>query len=231
MKFKVLHIALISALIFSALPSYAQTASGTIKTSNPKDSAMIFESPRPLLQDNTAGSNTLNNSFGFSGLINDYGFGLGVYYRRNISTDLSGVINFDFGSAKGSKEFGLDDELKVNRIYVMPLMASLQYRLFNDVLGEGLRPYVTIGGGPAFVATTDASQEFFTALVHPTFTMTFGGFFGIGAYFGSDPKTTFGASLKYNFIPYRSPGIESTQGHFLTDFNNAALTISYGFNF
>jgi len=57
------------------------------------------------------------------------------------------------------------------------------------------------------------------------------GSFGIGANFGSDPKTTFGASLKYYIIPYRSPGIESTQGNFLTDFSGAALTVSYGFNF
>jgi outer membrane protein W len=173
----------------------------------------------------------LGNSAGFTAMINDFGFGLGLYYRRSLSEDLSALITFDFGAAKDAKEFGLTDEIKINRIYVMPLMASLQYRLFNGVLGDGLRPYVTAGAGPAFIATTDGSRDFFAALGHPKFSTTFGGFFGIGANFGSDPKTTFGASLKYYIIPYPAPGIESTQGHFLTNFSAAALAITYGFNF
>jgi outer membrane protein W len=228
MKFKGLYIALF--LMVLANISFAQTPAGTVKTSNPKDTAMIFQSPRPLMEDNTA-SNMLNNSAGFSGFVNDFGFGMGLYYRRNLSADLSALATFDFGGAKGPKEFGFSDEIKINRIYVMPLFASLQYRLLSGVLSEGLRPYVTAGAGPALVATTDASQDFFTALVHPKFSSTFGGFVGFGANFGTDPKTTFGASLKYYIIPYRSPGIESTQGLFLTDFSGAALTITYGFNF
>ena len=192
---------------------------------------MIFQSPRPLIDDNST-SFALNNSVGFAGVINDYGFGVGLYYRRTLTTDLSVLATFDFGNGKGPKEFDIFyDEIKINRIYVMPLMASLQYRLLSGILGEGLRPYITAGAGPAFIATTDATLDFFTALLHPKVTTTFGGFVGFGANFGTDPKTTFGASLKYYFIPYHSPGIESTQGVFLTDFSGAALTVSYGFNF
>jgi hypothetical protein len=230
MRFRLVNIAFIFAVLSSSVISFAQTPMGTPKTSSPKDSAIIFQSPRPLLEENTT-SNALNNSFGLSALINDFGFGIGIYYRRNIAGNLSGLVTFDFGSAKGPKEFGLLDEIKINNIYVMPLFASLQYRLLDGVLSEGLRPYITAGAGPAFVATTDASQDFFTALVHPKFTSTFGGFIGLGANFGTDPKTTFGASLKYYIISYHSPGIESTQGLFLTNFNGAELTVSYGFNF
>jgi hypothetical protein len=228
MKLRLTYIALFAAILANA--SFAQTPAGTVKTSNPNDSAIIFTSPRPLLEDNLAGS-AINNSAGFSGILNDYGFGLGLYYKRTLTTDWSALVTFDFGTGKGAKEFGLLDEVKINRIYVIPIFASLQYRLMSDVLGEGLRPYITVGGGPAFIATTDASTDFFTALLHPKFNSTWGGFFGFGANFGTDPKTTFGASLKYYIIPYRSPGIESTQGNFLTDFSGAALTITYGFNF
>jgi hypothetical protein len=228
MKFKLLYTALF--LLILANMSFAQVPAGTVKTSNPSDSAIIFQSPRPLIEDNVS-SSTFNNSAGFSGLINDFGFGLGFYYRRNISNDWSAHITFDLGTAKGAKEFGLLDEIAINRIFVMPLFASLQYRILSSMLGEALRPYITAGGGPAFVATTDASQDFFPALLHPKFTTTWGGFIGIGANFGTDPKTTFGASLKYYIIPYRSPGIESTQGVFLTDFSAAALAVTYGFNF
>jgi hypothetical protein len=231
MKFRFLHIALFFAVLASAADSVAQVPIGSTKTSSPKDSAIIFESPRPLLEENLASSNMLGNSAGLTAMINDFGFGLGFYYRRSLSEDLSALITFDVGAAKDAKEFGLSDEIKINRIYVIPLMASLQYRLFNGVLGDGLRPYVTAGAGPAFIATTDGSKDFFAALGHPQFSTTFGGFFGVGANFGSDPKTTFGASLKYYIIPYPAPGIESTQGHFLTNFSAAALAITYGFNF
>ena len=231
MRFQYLHITVLAVVLGGTSISLAQTPSGTIKTSDPKDSVMIFESPHPLMEDVSSGSNTLNNTAGFTALINDYGFGLGLFYRRNLAGNLSGVVVFDFGGAKGPREFGLSNEIKINRIYVMPLMASLQYRLLSNTLSEGLRPYLTIGGGPTFVATNDAAQDFFTALGHLKFSTTFGGFFGFGANFGSDPKSTFGASLKYYIIPYRSPGVESTQGHFLTDFSGAALTVSYGFNF
>ena len=168
MRFRLLHIAFTLALLLGSAISFAQTPMGTPKTSNPQDSAIIFQSPRPLLEDNTA-LNALNNSFGFSGLVNDYGFGLGLYYRRNLATDLSGLITFDFGAAKGPKEYGLSDEIKINRIYVMPLFASLQYRILSSTLGEGLRPYLTGGAGPAFIATTDGSIDFFAAALHPKF--------------------------------------------------------------
>ncbi len=231
MRFSFLHIAFVFAVLISAATSIAQVPVGSTKTSSPKDSAIIFQSPRPLLEETSASANMISNSIGFSGMINDFGFGVGFYYRRSLTEDLSGLIIFDIGTAKDAKEFGLADEIMINRIYVMPLMASLQYRLFNGVLGDGLRPYVTAGAGPAFIATTDGSQDFFVALGHPKLSTTFGGFFGVGANFGSDPKTTFGASLKYYIIPYPAPGIESTQGHFLTNFSAAALTITYGFNF
>ena len=227
---KALYIAFFAAVLLSTSLSLAQVPVGSPKTSSPKDSAIVFHSPRPLIEENDAVT-SLNNSVGFSGLINDYGFGIGFFYRRNFGDDLSAHITFDLGGAKGPKEFGLDDQIKINRVYVMPLFASLQYRLFAGMLSEGLRPYITAGGGPAFIATNDASRDFFSALLHPTFVTTFGGFFGFGANFGSDPKTTFGASLKYYIIPYGTPGIESTKDHFLTDFSGAALTISYGFNF
>jgi hypothetical protein len=141
------------------------------------------------------------------------------------------MTQLDLGSAKGPKEFGFYTEVKVNRIYVAPLMAQLQYRILSDVLGAGFRPYLTAGAGPAFVITTDGQKEFFSALGSPTVHTTFGGVVGIGSYFGSDPKSLFGASLKYYIIPYKTPGIESTAGTFLSDFSSLSLSVSYGFNF
>ncbi|MEI8133630.1 MAG: hypothetical protein WCH46_00975 [bacterium] len=228
MKSIVLYTALFVGLLSGIAAS--QTPVGTIKTSKPSDSAMIFVSPRPLLEDNASAAH-LDNMYGIAGQINDYGFGLGIFYRRVLSEDLSASVNIDVGTAKGSKEFGFIDVIKINRINVIPVMLSLQYRILNNSLGDGLRPYLTAGAGPTIITTTDASQDFFTALKSPQFFTTFGGFLGFGAYFGIDPRSNFGASLKYFFIPYHSPGIESTQGVFLTDFSGPALVLTYGFNF
>src|SRR5436305_1784602 len=97
----------IALLLLVPAASLAQTApSVPTKTSNPNDTAMIFQSPRPLI-DNTITRNDFDNGAGFSGILNDYGFGVGLYYRREITQDLSAHLTFDVGTGKGSKEFGL----------------------------------------------------------------------------------------------------------------------------
>jgi outer membrane protein W len=193
-----------------------------------QDSVIIFSSPRPLIETEESISDR-RNSWGFSASISDFGFGAGMYYKHLLARNLSAGITLDIGGAKGPKEFASESELKVNRIYVMPLILNLQYRVLADVLSEGLRPYLTAGAGPSFVMATDAQEDFFTSFGNPVFTTTFGGYFGFGANFGLDPKANFGASLRYYIIPY-DRGIESTRGRFLTDFNGVSLTVTYGFN-
>jgi len=152
-----------------------------------------------------------------------------MYYKHLLSRNFSAGVTLDIGGAKGPKEFASESELKVNRIYVLPLIVNLQYRLLADVLSEGLRPYITAGAGPSFVMATNAQEDFFSSFGNAAMTTTFGGYFGFGANFGVDPKSNFGASLRYYIIPY-SQGIESTRGKFLTDFNGVSLTVTYGFN-
>ncbi len=208
----------------------AQSPSGNAGGAKAADTAMIFVSPRPLIDESTLQNSTLLNSWGFDGFFNDFGFGLGVYYRHVFNEALSVHTGFDFGTAKGPNELGLYGEVKINRIFVMPLMANLEYRVLQSALGIGFRPYVSAGAGPVFVMTTDGQKDFFPALGDPITHVTYGMNFGVGAYFGSDPKTTFGASFKYYIIPY-SRGVESTSGVFLNDFSGASLNVSYGFNF
>src|SRR5438105_3623053 len=92
---------------------------------------------------------------------------------------------------------------------------ALQYRLFRYGLSDNLRPYVTAGAGPTVIMTTDAQQEFFGAFGTAKSKVVPGGFVGIGANFGTDPKGNFGASLRYFIIPY--PGsVQSTSTESLT---------------
>src|SRR4051812_37520894 len=104
MKSKILYIALLLMVLGSTSVVIAQMPTGSTKTSSPQDTAIIFQSPRPLLEQNLAGS-SIDNSAGFTGSINDYGFGAGFYYRRNLTADLSAGISFDIGGGKGPKEF------------------------------------------------------------------------------------------------------------------------------
>jgi hypothetical protein len=209
---------------------FAQMPSGSPAKSNPQDSAIIFTSPRPLIDDNTIQANSFMNSWGFTGLFNDFGFGVGFYYRRILSEDLSATLGFDIGTGKGPNEFGSYTEIKIHRIYVMPLMANLDYRILTKALGEGFRPYLTGGIGPVMIMTNDAQRDFFSALGHSSIDVSYGGNLGFGAHFGSDPKSSFGAAFRYYIIPY-AKGIESTQGVIVTNFSGPTISVSYGFNF
>ena len=202
-----------------------------VQPSEPSDTAMIFTSPRPLLEKDEVTINLLQNTWGLSAFFSDYGFGGGLFLGHKFGGELTGLVSFDFGTAKGPKEFGLTTEIKINRIFVLPLIVSAQYRLLENVLNENLRPYVTAGAGPVFILTTPGDREFFSSFGDAKIKAIGGGFLGFGANFGIDKRSTFGANLRYYIIPYPAPGLESTQGVFLTDFNGLFLTINYGFNF
>jgi outer membrane protein W len=148
-----------------------------------------------------------------------------------LTQDLTGLITTDFGSAKSDREFGFGNERKVNRIFVIPVMATAQYRVLSESLGENFRPYITAGAGPVFVMTTPGQEEFFSSLSGAAVKTVPGGFGGVGANFGLDKTTTFGANVRYFFIPVPDPGIESLEGRFLTDLNGLFIGVSYGFNF
>jgi hypothetical protein len=197
----------------------------------PADSAIIFESPRPLLETTEQIDARLNKGWGFGAFFTDYGFGGQLYASSRLSQDLTGLLSLDLGSAKSDKEFGFQDEIKINRILVLPLMVSAQYRVLSESLGENFRPYITAGAGPVFVVTTPGDQEFFASFGDAKVKTVPGGFGGLGANFGLDKTTTFGASVRYFFVPLPEPGIESLEGVTLTDLSGLFIGVNYGFNF
>jgi outer membrane protein W len=197
----------------------------------PQDSAIIFESPRPILETAEQLDARLDKGWGFGAFFTDYGFGGQLYASSRFTQDLTGLVSLDVGSAKSDKEFGFQDERKINRIMVMPLMASLQYRILSGSLGENFRPYLTAGAGPVFVMTTPGDEEFFASFGSAKFKTVPGGFGGVGANFGLDKTTTFGASVRYFIVPLPEPGIESIEGQRLTDLNGLFIGVNYGFNF
>lgn len=211
-----------------ATPAQAQPVGIEKMTS---DSAIIFESPHPLLETQAEADARLDKSWGFGAFFSDYGFGAGLYLSSKFGQDFTGMLSTDFGSAKADKEFGFQNELKVNRLFVIPVMASIQYRVLRASLGENFRPYVAGGAGPVLILTTPGNEEFFSSLGRAKIHPVPGGFVGAGANFGVDKSTTFGANIRYFIIPKVDPPIESVQGNYVDNLNGLFLGVNYGFNF
>lgn len=221
----------VAALLLMASTAFAQPAGIEKGGAKQQDSVITFEPSRPLLETSEEVEARLDKGWGFTAFFSDYGFGAGLYLSSRLSQNLTGVISTDFGTAKSDREFGFETERKINRIMVMPVMASAQYRILRESLGENFRPYVTAGAGPVFVMTTPGQEEFFSSIGSADFRTVPGGFIGAGANFGLDKTTNFGANIRYMFIPVPEPGVESLQGEFLKNLNGLFLGVTYGFNF
>src|SRR5205085_11806694 len=123
----------------------------------------------------------------------------------------------------------LQTQLKINRIFVLPITLGLQYRLFAETLSDNFRPYITAAGGPVLVLTNPASETFLDALHDTKSDWTGGGYLGVGANFGLDHKSTFGANVRYSITLYPK-AVESLAGSSLTAFSGLFLTVTYGYN-
>ncbi len=220
----------ICAMLAFCTPVSAQTPMGTGTSKPSADTAMIFQPTKPLIATTQELEREYPNTWGFSVSFSDYGFAGGMYLGRQFAQDLMGLFSFDFGTAEGSQEVDFLEDNQVNRVFVLPVMLSLQYRVFRTELSDNLRPYVTGGAGPVVAMTTPYNEGFFSAFGNGYSKVVPGGFVGVGANFGTDPKSNFGASIRYFIIPY--PGsLESTSTESLTNFSGLFISVVYGFNF
>ncbi len=216
------------------------------------DSTIIFTPSNPQLIRPHA-YNPQTDAWGVDLDLSNNGFGLGFFYRHEYDDELSGMINFTISDVKDNNEVEQYDYLygstvvpgKLNRLLLMPLFASVQYRLFKDDIDDNFRPYITGGLGPTMIVvapyatytpSVDISGnaymqqnqiDFFTSLKYAQLRYTFGGFIGAGLYFGSQQGTMTGISVRYLYIPY-SPGIEVMQGGSMNSFGGLFLTLTFG---
>ena len=225
------RIGLFAALALAFIATArAQTPISPRTPSSSSDTAIIFQPSQPLIKSSQELAKEYPNTWGFDASFSDYGFGGGLFLGHSFNPDLLGLISAEIGTAAGSREFDLIQLNKINRIFVIPVMAAAQYRVFRSGLSDNLRPYLSAGAGPVIVMTTPYNQDFFSAFGSAAAKVVPGGFIGLGANFGTDPKSTFGASLRYFIIPYPG-GVQSTTTESLPNFNGLFLTVSYGFNF
>lgn len=176
-----------------------------------------------------------NNSWGADIMFGEGGFGLGTFYRRTLSRDITGFIDFSISESKDEREIEYVDWWgnlfvinKVNRVFLLPVNVGIQYRMFSESLTENLRPYLTAGIGPTFVLTTPYELEFFESFGKAKLRYALGGYVGIGANIGSSKSSLVGLNARYYFVHMFDEGVENLIGRFRKNFGHVYLTLTLG---
>ncbi|MFA5806023.1 MAG: hypothetical protein WC879_15405 [Melioribacteraceae bacterium] len=176
-----------------------------------------------------------NNTWGVDIMFGEGGFGLGTFYRRLVTQDLTGFIDFSISETKDEREVQYIDYFgntftpdKVNRSFQMPINFGLQYRLFSESLTENLRPYLTFGVGPTLIITTPYDKEFFNAFGYAQTKYAIGGYVGFGANMGTSKSNLVGLNVRYYYTYVFGEGIENLTNNFRKKFGQFALTLTVG---
>jgi hypothetical protein len=168
--------------------------------------------------------------WGLDILLSNNGFGLGAFYRREFTEDLSGFLTLSVSESKDEREVEQYDYFgnvfvpgKLSRFLVVPLMVGIQYRLFREDITDSFRPYVNAGAGPTLIYASPFAEiipqqpsgfelrqvDFFKSLGKGQPHYTAGAFVGIGASFGSEKSNVVGVNLRYYFTYLFGDGLPS----------------------
>ncbi len=177
-----------------------------------------------------------DNALGLDIMFSDGGFGFGGFYRRQLSDKLTGFVDFSLSEMKEENEFQYYDYFgyplpvlgKKNRVFLVPFNFGLQYRLFEKLIHDNLRPYINVGVGPTIAVTTPYAREFFNAFGYAKAKYAAGGYIGLGANFGLDKSSLLGINLRYYITHFFDEGVESIEGRFNKDVGGFYLTINFG---
>ena len=173
-------------------------------------------------------------------MFSEGGFGLGTFYRRTVTEDITLFTDFSISEAKDPQEFTYIDYFgqtqtpgKINRAFLLPLNFGIQYRVFENAIFDNLRPYLDAAIGPSIVVTTPYAREFFNAFGKAQARYTIGGYFGIGANFGLDKSSLVGLNIRYYIIHFFNQGIEIldtnlTNGRLENDLGGIFITLNIG---
>ncbi|MBK9182431.1 MAG: hypothetical protein IPM83_04805 [Ignavibacteria bacterium] len=207
----------------------------------PTDTTMIFTPARPLMEE--IASNALaNNAAGLDLLFSGSGWGIGGFYHHRLAEDVSVFGHVAISPRRNADEIenvwynGYIPVVanKVNRLFMFPITAGVQYRLFSQTLQETFRPFISAGITGTPILQTPYLQdgrfyEFFESFGYGTWHFRMGGVVGVGAVFGSLGKgSLIGVNVRYYTIPYGEPGLESLAGLPITNFGGVFLSLSVG---
>lgn len=176
-----------------------------------------------------------NNSWGVDIMFSEGGFGLGTFYRKALTDDITGFIDFSISETKDEKEIQYIDYFgytytpdKVNRAFMLPVNVGMQFRLFSKSLTENFRPYITFGIGPTVFITTPYDKEFFSAFGSAKAHYAIGGYIGCGANMGLSKSNLIGLNVRYYYCRILGDRIELMTNSFKNEFGQIAITLNVG---
>jgi len=176
-----------------------------------------------------------NNAWGMDIMFGDAGFGLGTFFRKQISVKWGAFADFSFSETKDDREFEYIDYFgnvitigKKNRVFQMPLNIGVHYRLFENLVADNLRPFLCAGAGPTLLITTPYQEEFFNSFAYAQTDYAVGGYVGLGADFGLDKSSLIGITFKYYYSKILSDGVESLFGREKTEIQGFFITLNLG---
>jgi outer membrane protein W len=237
-------------ILFLLLTFLVFTTTILAQTLRTPDTTIIFTPSDPNLI-RPQSYRPLAKAWGLDLLMSNNGFGLGFFYRYEMTDNLSLMLNLVFSDVKDDAEVEEYDYYgqsyipgKKNRLLLIPLMFSVQYRLFKDDIVDNFRPFITAGLGPTMVYVSPYIQnriyqfsdttlvlpekmDFFTSLKYGKIRYTIGGFIGAGVYFGMEKGTITGLSVKYFLAPFPD-GIEVMEHGSIKNFGGLFLMLTFG---
>lgn len=176
-----------------------------------------------------------DNSWGVDIMFGEGGFGLGTFYRRTLSQNITGFIDFSISETKDDREVTYVDYFgnqytpdKVNRAFLFPVNLGIQYRIFSESLTDNLRPYITVGVGPEIILTTPYDQEFFKSFGDAKAHYAIGGYIGLGTNIGVSKTNLIGLNVRYYYTQILGDGIELMTNNFKSSFGQLSLLLTIG---
>lgn len=139
------------------------------------------------------------------------------------ANDPKELEQFDFfgRSIVTDSETGL---LKKHSLFMIPVTIGAQRRLFREDISSSFRPFIEAGAGPTFGYVYGYEDGFFSG---GYMKLGFNGFIGAGAYFGSNPFSLQGLTVRYQVDTFMS-SIELLPNRFRNSFQGISLSLIFG---
>ncbi len=176
-----------------------------------------------------------SNAWGMDIMFGEAGFGIGTFLRKQLDVKWSAFVDLSISETKDEREFEYIDYFgntivigKKNRIFQVPLNFGVHYRLFENLIADNLRPYISAGVGPTLLVTTPYELEFFNSFGKAQAKYAAGGYIGIGADFGLDKSSLVGINIRYYYSKLLNGTVESLYGREKTEVQGFFITLNLG---
>ena len=176
-----------------------------------------------------------SNAWGMDIMFGEAGFGIGTFLRKQLDVKWSAFVDLSISETKDEREFEYIDYFgntivigKKNRIFQVPLNFGMHYRIFENLIADNLRPYISAGVGPTLLVTTPYELEFFNSFGKAQTKYAAGGYIGIGADFGLDKSSLVGINIRYYYSKLLNGTVESLYGREKTEVQGFFITLNLG---